>query len=121
MAEQPRATLEDALYFGPAMTGPEGVNCGTCMMFLRDTSQCSILRPPKVSGKTGGCRFYIKGDPTTSEKHPPMKIMPADVAGYSEEGPFRCGNCEYFSGVGYCKKFRAGVQEYGCCNGWEAK
>ena len=119
------------LYMPPNLIekgGPGGAVCGRCIMYLGDTSQCAILRPPQVNGEHGVCGLFVGGKPTTSEEHPPMKIVPAEVAGYVTTGPTKCGNCKYFEdehrigsqGNGTCEVIKGIVNARGCCNAWSS-
>jgi hypothetical protein len=98
---------------------PKGAVCGKCMMFLTDTSECSILDPPEVDGERGVCGFFVGGRPMTSKDHPPMMVMPAAAAGYVEDGPTRCGNCGHFIKPNRCAVVRGSVEADGCCNAWK--
>jgi hypothetical protein len=106
----------------PAKLNPEkGFKCGNCIMGLEDTSECSILEPANVDLEYGVCGFHVPGENTTSKKHPPMEIIPKDVAGYIEDGPTYCGVCEYFIPPNSCEVVNGKIDEYGCCNHWEGK
>lgn len=129
--EEPASTekLDQAvvLYMGPelldkagkkAVVDEPGAACGKCMMFLKDTSECSILKPSKVDAY-GVCGLFVGGAPATSKEHPPMKLVPQETAGYSDDGPTRCGTCAYFEEPSACAKVSGEVDENGCCNGYE--
>lgn len=114
------------LYMGPelldrASQSPKGSVCGKCMMFLTDTSECSVLSPPGVSGDRGVCGLFVGGEPMTSQDHPPMDLVPADVAGYSEDAPTRCGTCRHYLRPDRCAAVRGKVHPDGCCNGYVRK
>ncbi len=98
---------------------PKGAACGKCSMFLTDTSECSILKPAPVSGPRGICGLFVGGEAMTSEDHPPMLLVPREVAGYTDDGPTRCGNCRNFRPPRGCAIVEGKVEANGCCNGWE--
>jgi hypothetical protein len=113
------------LYMGKGLlnagkASPAGASCEKCMMFLRDTSECAVLIPAKVDGPKGVCGLFVGGKSATTKDHPPpMKMIPAKVAGYSEKGPTRCGNCSHFVTPNACLAVAGEVEADGCCNGWE--
>lgn len=100
--------------------GDAGASCGKCMMYLSDTSECSILDPSEVDGDIGVCGLFVGGPSTTSKEHGPMKLVPAKVAGYTERGPTMCGNCRNFLRPRRCRVVEGEVEAGGCCNGWSA-
>lgn len=98
---------------------PEGANCEKCMMFLTDTSECSVLVPAKVSGPDGVCGLFVGGEAMASSKsHMPMELVPKAVAGYSDQAPTHCGNCDNFLPPVRCKQVDGAVEAAGCCNAW---
>jgi hypothetical protein len=103
-------------------TNPEGgFKCGTCMMGTSDTSECTILEPSDIDLEYGICGLYVPGKNITAKEHPPMEIVPKDVAGYSEEGPTYCGVCKYFIDKDdACRLVEGHIDEFGCCNHWES-
>ena len=100
---------------------PKGAACSKCMMFLSDVSECSILKPASVNGRRGVCGLFVGGDAATSEDHPPMKLIPREVAGYTEDGPTRCLNCKNFNPPNGCTVVDGRDEANGCCNAWGAK
>lgn len=103
----------------------EGFKCGNCIMGLSDTKECSILEPSDIDLEYGVCGLFVPGKNTTSKEHPPMEIVPKDIAGYSEEAPTYCGVCKYFihgegKGKGECKVVMGSIDYFGCCNHWES-
>ncbi|PYT03414.1 MAG: hypothetical protein DMF60_18465 [Acidobacteria bacterium] len=38
-----------------------------------------------------------------------------------EQGPFKCGNCGYFSAPGACEKVKGAIDAEACCNLFERK
>lgn len=111
----------DEEHIDMATDTPKGAVCGKCMMFLTDVSECSILKPPQVSGTKGVCGFYVGGDPQTSEDHKAMMLMPRGLAGYTEDGPTRCLECQFFKAPMRCEKVEGAIEANGCCNGWKGK
>jgi len=131
MAHQ-KVSKEAVLYFGAnlidkadgvSLSGLKGAACGRCMMFLKDTSECSILIPSRVNPQHGVCGLFIGGSPGTTKDHPPMKLVPKGPAGYYEGPgvPTHCGNCKNFTAPQVCSIVEGWVEEYGCCNAWEQK
>lgn len=117
---------EVVLYMSPDVldqggTNPRGAVCGKCMMFLNDIEACVILRPPAVSGANGVCGLFIGGETTSSDRNPPQQLVPAEMAGYTDDAPTRCGNCRNFLPRTRCRSVEGTVHEDGCCNGWERK
>lgn len=100
--------------------------CGRCVMFLKNTSECSIHGPGvKVDGENGVCYLYVHGKPMTAEEHPPMKLVTFKVSGYGAKpklGGYSCGSCEYGGGshcLHPCLDGFAIDNTGGCCNAWE--
>jgi|SRR6267142_2101402 len=102
--------------------------CAGCIFWLRDTQECELLDPAKVTAEQG-CGLYVGGEPTNSSVSRPLRLINAEVAGL-DNGPFTCKRCEYFGWTGLsggrapCKK---GVADFegdtvhlnACCNAWE--
>jgi len=118
------------LYFPASEIGEEdGARCGACMMYVAargpNIGRCTVVEGA-IRGDTGVCGLYVHG------KHsgPEMKgMISKEIAGYIENGPTHCGNCEYYGGVpdsggddesGPCEKVSGTVEFHGCCNYWEA-
>ena len=81
-----------------------------------------------ISGKRGICGLYVNGEPIGDklivlDVVPSRKVTQAE-AGYSEQGPTHCGNCEYMFTRGVyqtspCGKVAGLVDGRACCNLWE--
>jgi hypothetical protein len=117
----------EVLYFEPQSIGsPDGARCGICWKFDPFARAC-VEVDGTISGTRGICGLYINGDPAGNKI--PVSSLPArkiskEEAGYSEEGPTHCGNCdEMFNRTVYgnsiCKKVKGMVEGRGCCNVWE--
>lgn len=99
---------------------PEGgFKCGVCMMGLSDTSECVILEPANIDLEYGVCGLFVPGKNVKSKEHPPMEIVPKEVAGYFEGAPTYCGICKHFIPKNGCKLVSGHIDKYGCCNHWE--
>lgn len=108
------------LYMGPELINGNGAYCGGCALFIRDLSHCAILSPAKVDEKKGVCGLYIPGTSTNSTKMKALAAIPAKVAGYIEDGPTKCGTCEYFLRKEHaCQVVEGKIEAGGCCNRWE--
>lgn len=116
----------EALYFEPESIGsPDGASCGICWKFDPSKRLCLEVDGP-ISGLRGICGLYVNGDPVAHKM--PLALMPARKiskreAGYSEQGPTHCGNCEEMMipsiyGVSPCKKVNGMVDGRGCCSLW---
>lgn len=117
MLEKPVVLYMDAALIDAATPDPPGAACGKCALFLADVSACEVLAPPQVS-PTGVCGLFVGGPPTTSQADPPLGLVPAEVAGYVENGPTMCGNCAYFLKPIRCRIVKGDVEAGGCCNHW---
>jgi hypothetical protein len=109
------------LYFPPALIGQnEGARCGKCIMFVR-TGHCTAVAG-SIDGEHGVCGLYVHGRTSGSDV---QGMIPKHAAGYTEEGPTHCGNCEYYGGGikpdGPCRKVEGEVAYNGCCNFWSNK
>jgi hypothetical protein len=67
----------------------------------------------------GVCGLFVNGREAVEKK------LSKELAGYVEEGPTHCGNCEYYTGgkkqSGACRKVGGLVEFHGCCNQWEER
>lgn len=119
----------EVLYFEPESIGsPEGARCGICWKFNPFNKLCVEVEG-SISGMRGICGLYVNGDPAGAKI--PLAVVPARKiskreAGYSEQGPTHCGNCdEMFIPVVYgqspCKEVVGMVEGRGCCNVWKKK
>jgi hypothetical protein len=75
-----------------------------------------VLTPSSVDLDHGACGLWIPGKPHEQELY---GSLPANVAGYEEDGPFTCGRCEYFYPPTECERVAGKVASKGCCNAWE--
>lgn len=116
-----------ALYFGPESIGsPDGARCGICWKFNPLARGCVEVNG-QISAARGICGLYVNGDPVGHKLPdgltPTRKISKAE-AGYSEQGPTHCGNCDEMIrrtvyGSSPCKKVAGLVDGRACCNVWE--
>ena len=78
-----------------------------------------------ISGVRGICGLYVNGAPVGNQINPaPSRKVSKVEAGYIEQGPTHCGNCdEMFRRAVYmtspCKKVAGMVDGRACCNLWE--
>jgi hypothetical protein len=99
-----------ALYFHPDSIGEDqGAHCGICI-FYRDNS-CKIVEG-SIDAEKGICGLYIFAPVSKAE------------AGYSEQGPTHCRNCDEMLvpklyGESRCKKVEGMVEGRACCSLWE--
>ena len=115
-------TKKDVLYFPPEMIGArEGAHCGVCRLMIENGLRCMVMRAT-VSAEKGVCGLYVHGTPQKDGK---SGVLSPEVAGYTEDGPTHCDNCEYGPGkaVGRCQKASGiGIVEAnGCCDAWEKR
>ncbi len=115
-----------ALYFEPQSIGsPEGARCGICWKFKPHVGACAEVEGP-ISGTKGICGLYVNGEPVGHMVvRGPRKITKQE-AGYSEQGPTHCQNCEemiipVLYGQSPCKKVAGQVDGRSCCNLWSKK
>jgi hypothetical protein len=119
------------LYFpGETLGSKVGAHCGDCWKFIGSEAgpgQC-IEVAGEITPAHGVCGLYVNGRVFDGVKPKlPKSVVQISkvIAGYVEQGPTHCGNCEYymgsFEGSGPCKKVDGTVQYFGCCNHWEQK
>lgn len=109
------------LYYLPKDIGERGgARCGACMMYTPSGNCTAVSVWPNPS--RGVCGLYVHG------KHmgPDMKgTISTTIAGYVDNGPTHCGNCQYYGGgnstAGPCEKVAGTVEYHACCNAWERK
>lgn len=97
--------------------------CGRCMMYLKDTSECSIHgKGIKVDKDKGVCGIYLHGKPMSSKDHPAMKLTTKEESGYTEDTPngTNCMTCANKANekATECKIVNGPIEAMGCCNGW---
>lgn len=101
-----------ALYFSPESIGSDkGARCGICI-FYQDKS-CKIVLG-NINPDKGICGLYIN------------KPVSKQEAGYVEQGPTHCANCDEMLvpklfGESRCKKVTGLVEGRACCGLWEPK
>jgi len=115
----------EALYFEPESIGsPEGAHCAICWKFNHIARTCVEVDGP-INGLHGICGLYVNGAPRGQDLNvfPARKVNKVE-AGYSEQGPTHCGNCDemlrravYMTSP--CKKVLGEVDGRACCNVWE--
>jgi hypothetical protein len=119
------------LYFpADALGSNVGAHCGDCWKFIGSESapgKCIEVAGP-ITPAHGVCGLYINGrvfDGVKPNLPVPVAQISKQVAGYIEQGPTHCGNCEYYRGTeegsGPCAKINGTVEYFGCCNHWESE
>lgn len=119
------------LYFDEEALGSKvGAHCGDCWKFIGSesgTGTCIEVEGP-INPAHGVCGLYFNGRVFDGEKpNLPVDVVQISktIAGYVEQGPTHCGNCEYYRGTddgsGPCAKVAGTVEYFGCCNHWEPK
>jgi hypothetical protein len=130
--EKPKSTKLDkaiVLYFSDAALGSHvGAHCGDCWKFIGGEGKegkC-IEVDGGINPAHGVCGLYVNGrvfDEAKPKLPVPVVRISKQIAGYIEEGPTHCGNCEYYKGSedgsGPCEKVEGTVEFFGCCNHWE--
>jgi hypothetical protein len=114
-----------ALYFEPESIGsPDGARCNICWKFNPIEKSC-IEVEGKIDGPRGICGLYMNGAPAGHYLVLKLsrKVTKAE-AGYSENGPTHCGNCDEMVvrkvyGSSPCKKVKGLVDGRACCGLWE--
>jgi hypothetical protein len=119
------------LYFPEEELGSHvGAHCGDCWKFIGSEDgpgQC-IEVDGAINPAHGVCGLYVNGrvfDGIEPNLPVPVAKISKEIAGYIEQGPTHCGNCEYYLGgdemSGACRKVEGVVEFDGCCNHWESK
>ena len=119
------------LYFpAPVLGSNVGAHCGDCWKFIGSESgpgEC-IEVDGDIQPAHGVCGLYVNGrvfDGVKPDLPVPVAKISKVIAGYVEQGPTHCGNCEYYmgseEGSGPCKKVQGTVEYDGCCNHWESE
>lgn len=118
--EEEKLAQDVVLYMGPDLINGAGAYCGGCALFIKETSECAILKPAKVSEAHGVCGLYVPGKPGSAKTLKSLAAIPVSVAGYIEDAPTKCGTCEYFLKKEHaCKVVEGKIEAGGCCNRWE--
>jgi hypothetical protein len=119
---------ETVVYLTPDEIGdPSGARCGGCIFFKPDTSECMLTSPAKCNAEHGVCALFL-GRPEKAAnaeiKGHPFGLILKTQAGYIEDGPTKCGTCEYWEGgenaEGTCAKVGGKIYKDGCCSHWES-
>ena len=119
------------LYFDEEALGSKvGAHCGDCWKFIGSESgpgEC-IEVEGAINPAHGVCGLYFNGrvfDGVKPNLPEDVVQISKTIAGYVEEGPTHCGNCEYYrgseDGSGPCEKVAGTVEYFGCCNHWESE
>jgi hypothetical protein len=122
--------LEQAvvLYMNAKTLGSRvGAHCGDCWKYVGSESgsgQCVEVEGD-INPAHGVCGLYVNGRLFDGKK-PDFEIPKVSkvVAGYVEQGPTHCENCDEFVSRDNCKKvenYPQTIEEGGCCNRWEPK
>lgn len=114
-----------ALYYTPESIGsPDGARCDICWKFNARDRLC-VEVDGRINGPRGICGLYVHGTPVGDHlASVPSRKVTKQEAGYSEEGPTHCGNCDEMIvrvvyGESRCKKVQGMVEGRACCNLWE--
>jgi hypothetical protein len=115
-----KITKTEVLYMEDG--GPK--RCDRCIMWISDTSQCTIHPAEQAVSADQVCLLYVNGAPTnTQEGARPEGYVTADVSGLGE-GNTSCGNCRYGNGRPECG--HPAITPFpidnrgGCCNAWRS-
>lgn len=122
MAERLQKSV--ALYYEPESIGsPDGARCDICWKFNSVDNLC-VEVDGRINGPRGICGLYVYGTPVANRIFlGPSRKVTKEEAGYSEEGPTHCGNCDEMLvrtvyGSSPCKKVQGPVEGRACCNLW---
>jgi len=119
------------LYMGDEVLGSHvGAHCGDCWKFVGSesgTGKCIEVDGP-INPAHGVCGLYVNGrvfDGIKPKLPEPVHRISKEIAGYVEQGPTHCGNCDEKLGgdalTSLCKKVEGTIEFFGCCNRWEPK
>ena len=113
---------------GKVLGSHVGAHCGDCWKFIGSESgsgKC-IEVDGEINPAHGVCGLYVNGrvfDGVKPKLPVPVDKISKQVAGYVEQGPTHCGNCENYRGTedgsGPCTEVAGTVEYFGCCNQWE--
>jgi hypothetical protein len=117
------------LYMSAKVLGSHvGAHCGDCWKFVgeeKGPGECIEVAGP-INPAHGVCGLYVNGrvfDGIKPKLPRSVTQISKEVAGYVEEGPTHCGNCDEKLGgdspVSECKKVEGDIEYFGCCNRWE--
>jgi len=113
-----------ALYYEPQSIGSVmGAHCGICWKFDPVAHAC-VEVAGTINGTRGICGLYVEGESVGDRlANTPGHKVSKEEAGYSENGPTHCGNCEYIVRRGIyvtspCRKVEGLVDGRACCNLW---
>ena len=117
------------LYMSAKVLGSHvGAHCGDCWKFIgsENASGECIEVAGEINGPHGVCGLYVNGrvfDGTKPNLPEAVVQITKEVAGYVENGPTHCGNCEYMmnntESTSPCRKVAGEIEYFGCCNQWE--
>jgi len=115
---------EVVVYLKPEQIGDDsGAHCGGCIFFNSERSECLLTSPPACNSENGVCAAFLGGKSIFKAGDSPLKLLPKEQAGYTEQGPTKCDTCEYWEGgdkaEGSCAKVGGEIYRDGCCNYWE--
>ncbi len=107
-----------------------GAHCGDCWKFIGKeggSGRCIEVAGP-INGPHGVCGLYVNGrvfDGIQPKLPEPVAQVSKEIAGYVEQGPTHCGNCDEKLGgdsaTSECKAVAGTIEFDGCCNRWEPK
>jgi hypothetical protein len=115
-----------ALYFNPESIGSDsGASCSICWKFNSKEKLCIEVKGT-INGPKGICGLYVHGEPWGDKVKAAIKQVTKAEAGYSEEGPTHCVNCDEMLvprlfGESRCKKVEGMVEGRACCDLWEPR
>jgi len=114
-----------ALYFSPESIGsPDGARCNICWKFNPRERACLEVSG-EINGPRGICGLYVHGTPAGHRvQDGPSRKVSKTEAGYIENGPTHCVNCDEMVHRGVhtaspCRKVKGLVQGRACCGVWE--
>jgi hypothetical protein len=119
---------ETVMYLKPDLIKNEdGAHCGGCVFFKTGSSECVLTSPAKCDAEHGVCEAFLGRPPGKEIESDLLGLIPKTEAGYIEEGPTRCGLCEYWQGdehakgnvTSTCAKVKGTISASGCCNAWK--
>jgi hypothetical protein len=129
--DSPKLDKAVVLYMPASVLGAKvGAHCGDCWKFFGNeggTGSCIEVAGP-INPARGVCGLYVGGrvfDGRKPNLPVPVVQVSKEIAGYVEQGPTHCGNCDEKLGGeslrSECKKVAGEIEYYGCCNRWEER